>query len=101
MVEKGVPRSVLTGSWAGAFGYPQFLPSVYLRLAEDADGDGVARIWSSEAAAVDSIGAYLRHTGWRPGQPWGITVRVTARFARHRYAHNPCPTTCPRCFHPP
>src|SRR3546814_10179416 len=50
MVEQGVPRSVLKGSWAGAFGYPQFLPSVYLQVAEDGDGDGVARLWSSEAA---------------------------------------------------
>src|SRR5690606_29935775 len=57
MVERGVPREVLKGSWAGAFGYPQFLPSVYLTVAEDGDGDGVARIWSSEADAVESIGA--------------------------------------------
>src|SRR3546814_12435979 len=82
MVEQGVPRGVLKGSWAGAFGYPQFLPSVYLRLAEDGDGDGVARIWSSEADAVESIGAYLRHAGWRPGQPWGIPVRAPDGLAR-------------------
>src|SRR3546814_17042148 len=57
MVERGVPRSVLKGSWAGAFGYPQFLPSVYLRVAEDGDGDGVARIWSSEASSEErSVG---------------------------------------------
>src|SRR3546814_9588628 len=62
MVERGVPRSVLKGSWAGAFGYPQFLPSVYLRVAEDGDGDGVARIWSSEADAIESIGRSEEHT---------------------------------------
>jgi lytic murein transglycosylase len=74
MVEKGVPRDVLKGSWAGAFGYPQFLPSVYLKVAEDGDGDGVARIWSSEADAVESIGSYLRRAGWHAGEPWGVAV---------------------------
>ncbi|NJS15195.1 MAG: lytic murein transglycosylase, partial [Sphingopyxis sp.] len=76
MVEQGVPRSVLTGSWAGAFGYPQFLPSVYLRVARDGDGDGKARIWSSEADAIASIGWYLHQAGWRRGEPWGVAVRV-------------------------
>jgi len=98
MVEQGVPRTVLKGSWAGAFGYPQFLPSVYLRVAEDGDGDGVARIWSSEADAVESIGAYLRNAGWRPGQPWGIPVRVPAGFDRNRFANKLVPTRCSRVF---
>src|SRR3546814_17456648 len=98
MVEQGVPRGVLKGSWAGAFGYPQFLPSVYLRLAEDGDGDGVARIWSSEADAVESIGAYLRHAGWRPGQPWGMPVRAPAGRDRSRMANRLAPTRCPRVF---
>ena len=49
MIDRGVPRERLKGSWAGAFGYPQFLPSIYLRLARDGDGDGVANIWSNEA----------------------------------------------------
>lgn len=98
MVEKGVPRGVLKGSWAGAFGYPQFLPSVYLRVAEDGDGDGVARIWSSEADAVESIGAYLRGAGWVPGQPWGVAVRVPDGFDRARVASRLSPTRCPRVF---
>jgi membrane-bound lytic murein transglycosylase B len=84
MVQRGVPRDVLKGSWAGAFGYPQFLPSVYLQVAEDGDGDGVARIWSSEADAIESIGAYLRRAGWRAGQPWGVAVRVPDGFNRGR-----------------
>lgn len=98
MVEKGVPRSVLKGSWAGAFGYPQFLPSVYLQVAEDGDGDGVARIWSSEADAVESIGAYLRRAGWRQGEPWGVAVRVPDGFDRVRFATRLQPTRCPRVF---
>ncbi|ALC12663.1 lytic transglycosylase [Sphingopyxis sp. 113P3] len=98
MVERGVPREVLKGSWAGAFGYPQFLPSVYLQVAEDGDGDGVARIWSSEADAIESIGAYLRRAGWRAGQPWGIAVRVPAGYDRTRNATRLQPTRCPRVF---
>src|SRR3546814_9676468 len=82
MVERGVPRSVLKCSWAGAFGYPQFLPSVYLRVAEDGDGDGVARIWSSEADAIAAIGSSLGNAGWRAGQPWGVAGTVPARFNR-------------------
>jgi membrane-bound lytic murein transglycosylase B len=98
MVEQGVPRQVLKGSWAGAFGYPQFLPSVYLRVAEDGDGDGVARIWSSEADAIESIGAYLREAGWKAGEPWGIPVRVPSGFSRETVSTQLNPTRCPRVF---
>src|SRR3546814_16974753 len=96
MVERGVPRSVLKGSWAGAFGYPQFLPSVYLRVAEDGDGDGVARIWSSEADAIESIGSYLRNAAWRAGQPWGVAVTVPAGFTRGAAANRRTSPRCPR-----
>lgn len=98
MVENGVPRGVLKGSWAGAFGYPQFLPSVYLAVAEDGDGDGRAEIWSSEADAIESIGAYLRRAGWRAGQPWGVAVTVPGGFDRSRVASRLSPTRCPRVF---
>lgn len=98
MVQRGVPRDVLKGSWAGAFGYPQFLPSVYLQVAEDGDGDGVARIWSSEADAIESIGAYLRRAGWRAGQPWGVAVRVPDGFNRSAVASRLVPTRCSRVF---
>ena len=98
MVQRGVPREVLKGSWAGAFGYPQFLPSVYLAVAEDGDGDGRANIWSSEADAIESIGAYLRRAGWRAGQPWGVAVTVPSSFDRNRFASRLTPTRCPRVF---
>ena len=68
----GVPRSTLVGSWAGAFGNPQFLPSIYLRLAVDGDGDGDRDIWTSEADTLHSIANYFRDAGWRRGQPWGV-----------------------------
>lgn len=98
MVERGVPRSNLVGSWAGAFGYPQFLPSVYLRMARDGDGDGKARIWSSEADALASIAAYLSNAGWRKGQPWGFAVTVPSGLNRQAILPRTHPTRCPRVF---
>ena len=82
MVDRGVPRYKLKGSWAGAFGNPQFLPSAYLRVATDGDGDGFADIWSSRADTVASIGNYLRDAGWRAGEPWGVAVTVPAGLDR-------------------
>ena len=80
MVDRGVPRERLKGSWAGAFGNPQFLPSVYLRLARDGDGDGDADIWNSRADTLASIANYFRDAGWRSGQPWGVRATVPAGF---------------------
>ena len=78
MLDRGVPRDRLKGSWAGATGNPQFLPSAYLRLARDADGDGQADIWNSAADTLASIGNYFVDAGWRRGQPWGLPVSVSA-----------------------
>lgn len=94
MIDRGVPREKLTGSWAGALGGPQFLPSVYLRLARDGDGDGLADIWGSDADTLASIANYFVNAGWRPGQPWGVAVRVPAGFDRDAVANR---TTSPRC----
>lgn len=96
MIDRGVPRSALTGSWAGAFGYPQFLPSVYLRLAADGDGDGDKEIWSSEADGLASIGNYLVNAGWRPNVPWGVPVGVPASFDRASIGNKTIPTRCDR-----
>jgi membrane-bound lytic murein transglycosylase B len=52
LVDRGFPRTMLKGSWAGATGHPQFLPSLYLRLAVDADGDGRPNIWTSQVDAL-------------------------------------------------
>ena len=94
LIDKGFPRSLLKGSWAGATGYPQFLPSVYLRLATDGDGDGKADIWRSEADALASIGNYLVNAGWKPNVPWGVPVLVPSTFDRTDLAS---PLTSPRC----
>ena len=66
----------MTGSYAGAMGQPQFMPSSYLRLAVDFDGDGRRDIWNSKADVLGSIANYLAHSGWRPGETWGQPVHV-------------------------
>jgi membrane-bound lytic murein transglycosylase B len=98
MLQLGVPREQLKGSYAGATGYPQFLPSVYLRDARDADGDGYADIWSSQADALASIASYFARAGWRPGEPWGVAVSVPAGLDRKRLANHTHPPRCPRVF---
>ncbi|MFN3509787.1 MAG: lytic transglycosylase domain-containing protein [Tsuneonella troitsensis] len=76
VADLGVNRSTLKGSWAGAFGYPQFLPSIYLRLAQDGDGDGRRDIWNNRSDTLASIANYFRDAGWRRGQPWGVQASV-------------------------
>jgi len=98
MIDRGVPRSSLVGSWAGATGGPQFLPSVYLRLARDGDGDGRIDIWQSEADTLASIGNYFANAGWRPGQPWGFAVSVPANFDHSQVANRMLSPRCARVF---
>lgn len=69
----------LKGSWAGAMGQPQFLPSSYLKYAQDFDGDGRKDIWSSLPDVFASIGNYLRDSGWDRRQPWGTPVTLPKR----------------------
>ncbi|MBI1981526.1 MAG: lytic murein transglycosylase [Methylocystis sp.] len=64
------------GSWAGAFGHTQFMPSTFLGMAVDLDGDGRRNIASSAADSLGSTANYLRKSGWRAGMPWGFEVRL-------------------------
>lgn len=98
LMSRGVPRAQLKGSWAGATGYPQFLPSVYLRLAVDADGDGKPDIWRSEPDALASIGNYLRDAGWKKDVPWGVAVRVPEGIDRAAIRSPLSSPRCPRVF---
>jgi membrane-bound lytic murein transglycosylase B len=66
----------LRGSWAGALGQPQFMPSSYLKYAQDFDGDGRRDIWSSMPDVFASIAYFLQQHGWKSGQLWGREVRV-------------------------
>jgi membrane-bound lytic murein transglycosylase B len=68
----------LRGSWAGAMGQVQFMPSSYLKFAEDFDGDGRRDIWSTPADVFASIANYLHGHGWTPDEMWGREVIVTA-----------------------
>lgn len=96
MADRGVPRERLYGSWAGAFGNPQFLPSVYLRLARDGDGDGDADIWNDRADTLASIANYFRDAGWRAGEPWGTRAIVPAGFDTGAVATQLEAPSCPR-----
>jgi len=68
----------LVGSWAGAFGHTQFMPSTYLRLAVDFDGDGRRDLVDSVPDALASTANYLRKSNWQPGQRWGFEVKLPA-----------------------
>ena len=81
IVDKGyMPAASLIGSWAGAMGHTQFLPSVYLKYAVDADGDGKRDIWNSIPDVVASTANFLAQSGWRPSEPWGVEVRLPVPF---------------------
>jgi membrane-bound lytic murein transglycosylase B len=96
MMDRGFPRGRLVGSWAGATGYPQFLPSVYLRLGKDGDGDGRADIWASEPDALASIANYFVASGWRANVPWGVRAVVPANLDRASLANRTVSPRCPR-----
>ena len=70
----------LTGSWAGAFGHTQFMPSTYQRIAVDGDGDGRRDLVGSIPDALASTANYLKRAGWRSGEPWGHEVTLPAGF---------------------
>ena len=81
ILQKGdIQRSEMMGSWAGAMGQTQFLPSVYLGYAVDADGDGRRDIWGSMADVMASTANFLARSGWQAGQPWGVEIRLPPRF---------------------
>ena len=96
MVDRGVSRDKLYGSWAGAFGNPQFLPSVYLRIAVDGDGNGDRDLWTSRADTLASIANYFRDAGWRTGEPWGVRATIPASFNRSSVASRLNSPSCAR-----
>jgi lytic murein transglycosylase len=98
LIDAGVPRWRLKGSWAGATGFPQFMPSVALRLRADGDGDGRANIWSDELDGLASIAAYLRDAGWKPNVPWGIPVRAPTTLNRAAIVSRVTAQRCPQVY---
>jgi membrane-bound lytic murein transglycosylase B len=82
IVDRGhIELAALKGSWAGAMGQPQFMPSSYLAHAVDFDGDGRTDIWTSQSDVFASIANYLNQRGWQKGERWGRRVLVTAPVA--------------------
>ncbi len=79
-----IPRARMLGSWAGAMGQTQFLPSNFLAYAVDADGDGRRDIWGSMADVTASTAHFLAREGWQRGQPWGLEVQLPPGFDRGR-----------------
>jgi peptidoglycan lytic transglycosylase B len=75
-----VAREKLIGSWAGAMGQPQFIPSSFLRYAVDFSGGGRADIWTNVLDVLASIANYFRESGWTSGMPWGFEVTIPAGF---------------------
>jgi peptidoglycan lytic transglycosylase B len=81
IVDQGhIAPAAMTGSWAGAMGQNQFMPSSFLDFAVDFDNDGRRDIWSSQADVFASIANYLAKSGWKSGQGWGYPVRVGPGF---------------------
>lgn len=70
----------LTGSWAGAFGHTQFIPSTYARIAVDFDGDGRRDLVGSIPDALASTANYMKRSNWQTGRPWGYEVKLPAGF---------------------
>jgi membrane-bound lytic murein transglycosylase B len=83
-----IDRAHMMGSWAGAMGQTQFLPSSYLAYAVDGDGDGRRDIWGSMADVMASTANYLARSGWQADQPWGVEVRLPPGFDAGRADHS-------------
>ena len=81
IVQSGdMKAEALRGSWAGAFGHTQFMPSTFQRAAVDFDGDGRRDLIESVPDALGSVANYLKRAGWMPGQPWGFEVRLPENY---------------------
>lgn len=84
--EEGMKPYALTGSWAGAMGQCQFMPSSYRSLAVDYNGDGKRDIWNTEADVFASIANYLSRKGWQKNLGWGYQVRLPAGARSHAWS---------------
>lgn len=81
ILQKGdIDRAHMIGSWAGAMGQTQFMPSSFMRFAVDGDGDGRRDIWGSMADVLASTANFLARSGWQPNEPWGLEVKLPPGF---------------------
>jgi membrane-bound lytic murein transglycosylase B len=80
MDRESLSKEQMIGSWAGAMGHTQFMPTAYTKYAIDGDGDGKADLWNSEKDALTSAANFLNQLGWKPGLRWGREVLLPADF---------------------
>jgi membrane-bound lytic murein transglycosylase B len=80
LARENLDPSEMRGSWAGAMGHTQFMPSSYMAHAVDGDGDGIIDLWNSETDALTSAANYLANLGWQRGERWGREVRLPDGF---------------------
>jgi membrane-bound lytic murein transglycosylase B len=80
MDREGLSKSQMQGSWAGAMGHTQFMPTAYTNYAIDGDGDGKVNLWESEKDALASAAHFLWKLGWTPGLRWGREVNLPEGF---------------------
>ncbi|HXX53793.1 MAG TPA: lytic murein transglycosylase [Thermodesulfovibrionales bacterium] len=93
MINDGhVQPQQMVGSWAGAMGQCQFMPSSFMRYAVDYDNDGRRDIWESRADVLASIANYLYQNGWHNGERWGQEVRLPSRFNKKLLGRKHCKT---------
>ena len=83
---KKVSVEQLQGSWAGAMGHMQFMPTAFLKYAVDGDNDGKVDIWQSEADALTTAANYLSQIGWQAKERWGREVKLPENFAFEKVA---------------
>lgn len=80
LAEGHIDLPQMKGSWAGAMGHTQFMPSSFMKYAQDGDGDGHKDIWTNRSDAFASIANYLKTEGWQPGLTWGRQVQLPKNF---------------------
>lgn len=81
--QEKVSRKQMIGSWAGAMGQTQFIPSSFLKFAVDFNGDGRRDLWRTTSDALGSTANYLTQKGWKRGEPWGMPVYLPKKLKRH------------------
>ncbi|WP_235015583.1 lytic murein transglycosylase [Oceanicoccus sp. KOV_DT_Chl] len=84
MAKHKINAKAMQGSWAGAIGQTQFLPSAYMKFGIDGDGDGRVDLWRSTDDALTSAAYYLQQLGWQPSLRWGREVQLPSHFPYHR-----------------
>jgi len=80
MERESLTKASMLGSWAGAMGHTQFMPSAYIAYAIDGDGDGKVDLWNSEQDALSSAANFLQQLGWQRGYRWGREVKLPTGF---------------------